>query len=118
MSGEREGMSGEREGMSGERKGMSGERKGMSGERRAVFGLEGWRRTVSCGGLDRSRVGEEHTLMGWVAGTRDLGALVFVDLRDRDGVTQVVLRREQGEEAYEAAKHLRAEFVVAVRGKV
>ena len=56
------------------------------------------------------------TLLGWVHRVRDLGALVFLDVRDRDGLTQVVF--SEGHPALDTAKHLRAEFVIGVTGTV
>jgi aspartyl-tRNA synthetase len=73
-------------------------------------------RTHTCGALRAQDVGQDVVLLGWVHRVRDLGSLVFIDLRDRYGVTQVVAR---GDEALLAdAKRLRSEFVVAVRGRV
>lgn len=63
-------------------------------------------------------VGQTVVLMGWVAKKRDFGPLTFVDLRDRDGVTQVVLNEETDAAAHARAKDLRGEFVVAVKGNV
>ena len=74
---------------------------------------EGWRRTHTCGELRAADVGRRVTLNGWVHGRRDHGAIYFVDLRDRYGITQVVL----GEEVSEAIK-LAAEDVVSVHGEV
>lgn len=75
-------------------------------------------RTHSCGALRAEDVGQEVVLMGWVARRRDFGPLTFVDLRDRDGVTQVVFNDEYSKEAHEKSKDARTEFVIAVKGEV
>ncbi len=75
------------------------------------------KRTHHCGQLKRSNVGQTVALNGWVNKRRDLGGLIFIDLRDRYGLTQVVFNPEQ-KALYEKAKELRAEDVVAVRGMV
>jgi aspartyl-tRNA synthetase len=75
-------------------------------------------RTHTCGELRTSDVGEQVVLMGWVAKKRDFGVLTFIDLRDRDGVTQVVMNEEDAGEAHAKAKNLRGEFVIAVKGTV
>ena len=75
-------------------------------------------RTHTCGELRESHVGQSVVLMGWVAKKRDFGILTFVDLRDRDGVTQIVLNEEDAGDAHAKAKALRGEFVVAVKGTV
>ena len=75
-----------------------------------------WTRTDTCGALRASDIGREVTLLGWVHRVRDLGALVFLDVRDRYGLTQIVV--QEGHAFLDTAKHLRAEFVVAVRGVV
>jgi len=81
--------------------------------------LGGWKRTATCGELRRSRAGRTETLMGWVKSVRDLGGVIFVVLRDRYGVTQVVFRPElMSPEQIEKAKRIGLEFVIAVRGKV
>ena len=76
------------------------------------------KRTRTCGELRASDVGKKVTLNGWVHGRRDLGGLIFVDLRDRYGKTQVVFSQQLDAEAYETAKSLRFEFVIAVTGIV
>jgi aspartyl-tRNA synthetase len=73
-------------------------------------------RTHSCGALRAQDVGEEVVLLGWVHRVRDLGSLVFIDLRDRHGVTQILARDDDALVA--DAKRLRSEFVVAIRGRV
>jgi aspartyl-tRNA synthetase len=78
--------------------------------------LGDWTRTDTCGGLRATDVGREVTLLGWVHRVRDLGALVFLDVRDRHGLTQVVV--QEGQAFLETAKRLRAEFVVGVKGVV
>ncbi|CDM65761.1 aspartate--tRNA ligase [Pyrinomonas methylaliphatogenes] len=80
--------------------------------------LGDWRRTHSCGELRLDHVGQTVTLMGWAARRRDFGPLTFIDLRDRDGVTQVVCDAERSPEAHMRAKEVRSEYVIAVRGPV
>jgi aspartyl-tRNA synthetase len=75
-------------------------------------------RTHSCGSLRVADVGKSVTLMGWVARRRDFGELTFIDLRDREGVTQVVLNSEDAPEAHAKAKEVRGEYVIAVTGEV
>ena len=76
------------------------------------------KRTHSCGALDIDDVGKQVTLMGWVARRRDFGELTFVDLRDRDGITQIVFNATDAPEAHAKAKEARGEYVIAVRGVV
>src|SRR5438132_10104277 len=74
-------------------------------------------RTHTCGELRESHVGQTVTLNGWVNTYRNQGSLVFIDVRDRYGITQVVF--EPGnKDLLAAAQELRSEFVVAVRGQV
>src|SRR5688572_4431067 len=79
--------------------------------------MENLRRTHSCGELTVNNEGQEALLMGWVGRRRDHGQLIFVDLRDRDGITQVVFNAET-DEPHQTAKSLRSEYVIAIRGKV
>jgi aspartyl-tRNA synthetase len=75
-------------------------------------------RTHSCGALRRENFGQRVTLMGWCARRRDFGPLTFIDLRDRDGITQVVVNQENAPEAHAKAKEVRGEYVLAVTGEV
>jgi aspartyl-tRNA synthetase len=76
------------------------------------------RRTHNCGELRESEVGQTVILNGWVHTYRDHGMFVFIDLRDRYGLTQVVFEPDRGKELFAAARELRSEYVVAVKGKV
>jgi aspartyl-tRNA synthetase len=75
-------------------------------------------RTHYCGALRNADVGKTVTLMGWAATRRDLGGVIFLDLRDRDGICQVVARPEVSVVAHDAADKVRTEYVVAVVGEV
>jgi aspartyl-tRNA synthetase len=75
-------------------------------------------RTHMCGELRASDAGSRATLMGWVNRRRDLGSLIFIDIRDRSGITQVVFDRQANAELHEKASGLRSEFVIAVAGEV
>lgn len=76
------------------------------------------RRTHVCGVFDKKLVGQEVVVMGWVHRRRDHGGVIFVDLRDRTGIVQVVFRPETSPEAHERAGELRSEWVVCARGVV
>jgi len=75
-------------------------------------------RSHYCGELREDDVGKTVTLMGWAATRRDLGGVIFLDLRDREGLCQVVARPEVSEAAHAAADRVRSEYVVAVVGEV
>ncbi len=77
-----------------------------------------YKRTHTCGDLTHHHVGQEVVLNGWVDGYRNFGGLVFVDLRDRYGITQVVFEPDAGAELQAQAGELRNEYVVGVKGKV
>jgi aspartyl-tRNA synthetase len=76
------------------------------------------RRTHGCGSLAAADAGREVVLMGWVLRRRDHGGVIFIDLRDRDGITQVVFNPEVAPEAHAKAESIRSEFVLGVRGRV
>ena len=80
--------------------------------------LDGWQRTHGCGELTSEDLDREVCLMGWVQFRRDHGGLIFIDLRDRNGLTQVVFSPEHNQTAHEQAHVLRPEYVLAVRGRV
>ncbi|MGD1210479.1 MAG: aspartate--tRNA ligase [Candidatus Acidiferrales bacterium] len=76
------------------------------------------KRTHYCGALRASDTDTNVVLMGWVHRRRDLGQLIFIDLRDRAGIAQIVFNKEQNPEAHAKAEELRSEFVAAVEGRV
>src|SRR5689334_2510649 len=83
-----------------------------------IENLNNLERTHSCGALRKEQVGECVTLMGWCARRRDFGPLTFIDLRDRDGLTQIVVNQEKASDAHAKAKDVRGEYVLAVIGEV
>ena len=76
------------------------------------------RRTHTCGQIRRDDIGKVVTLNGWVDVRRDLGGVIFIDVRDRYGKTQVVFNPQHSADAHTAAKQLRSEFVISVTGVV
>lgn len=83
-----------------------------------VSNLGDWRRTHDCNTLKGSDIGKKVTLMGWVQRRRDHGGVIFVDLRDREGITQVVMSPELNKQVHAQAEGIRSEFVIAVKGEV
>ena len=75
-------------------------------------------RTHTCGELRQGNIGQDVVLNGWVDTRRDLGGLIFIDLRDRYGITQVVFEPTFDKEAHELASKLRTEFVISIEGHV
>ncbi len=80
--------------------------------------LGGWGRTHHCCELGISDVDKHVVLMGWVQRRRDHGGLIFIDLRDREGITQVVFDPQRNEEAHRRAHNLRSEWVLGIKGQV
>lgn len=80
--------------------------------------MKGLKRTGYCGDVRIGHVGQEAVLCGWVQKQRNLGALLFIDLRDRSGICQIVFDAQSQQELFEKAEKVRGEFVIAVRGTV
>lgn len=80
--------------------------------------MQGLKRTHRCGELSRANIGETVTVMGWVQKNRNKGGIVFIDLRDRSGILQIIVEEEGTSQWMEKAAKLRSEFVIAVVGKV
>lgn len=79
----------------------------------------GLKRSHRCTELSTENIGENVTVMGWVQKSRNKGGIIFVDLRDRSGLLQIIFEEADcGEESFAKAEKLRSEFVVAVTGKV
>ncbi|MBI5682579.1 MAG: aspartate--tRNA ligase [Deltaproteobacteria bacterium] len=83
-----------------------------------IENLGDWKRDVYCGDTTAPHIGKEIMLMGWVQRRRDHGNLIFIDLRDRTGIVQVVFNPEFEKLVHEKAHHIRNEFVIAVKGIV
>lgn len=76
------------------------------------------RRTNMCGELRENNIGEEVVLMGWVQRERNLGSLIFIDLRDTTGICQIVVDSTVSEDIFKKAEKIRTEYVLAVKGGV
>ncbi|WP_027720461.1 aspartate--tRNA ligase [Maridesulfovibrio zosterae] len=87
-------------------------------EYRVIEPLGDWKRTHNCNEITSKNLGEEVLIMGWVQFRRDHGGLIFIDLRDREGLTQVVFSPEHSTNAHERAHAIRSEYVVAIKGQV
>lgn len=81
-------------------------------------GLAGLKRTNYCGEVTKSDLGKEVTVVGWAAKNRDLGGVIFIDLRDRTGIVQVVFNDEISEELFHNAEKIRSEYAIGVKGVV
>ncbi|MXW22539.1 MAG: aspartate--tRNA ligase [Candidatus Dadabacteria bacterium] len=77
-----------------------------------------WERSNFCGELTKKHIDKTVTLMGWVQSRRDHGGVIFVDLRDREGLCQIVFNPERDPKIHQTAEQLRDEWVIAVKGKV
>lgn len=76
------------------------------------------KRTNYCGNLRKEDIGTHQCVMGWVARVRDLGSLIFIDLRDRTGIVQLAFDENTNKEVFEAARSTRAEYVIVAKGNV
>jgi len=81
-----------------------------------VESIKDFKRTKYCGEVSLEDVGKEVVLTGWVDTRRDLGGIIFVDLRDRTGIVQVVFDEKMGEELLDKADSLRSEYCIGIRG--
>ena len=81
--------------------------------------MQGLKRSHRCGELSLANVGQNVTVMGWVQKSRNKGGIIFVDLRDRSGILQIIFEESDcGAESFAKAEKLRSEFVIAVTGRV
>ena len=80
--------------------------------------LAEWQRSCECGAPRKADIGREVVVMGWVDGRRDHGGVVFIDLRDRSGILQVVFNPEESRAAHQVAGDIRGEYVIAARGTI
>ncbi len=80
--------------------------------------MRGMKRTCMCAELGEKNIGEEVTVMGWVQKQRNMGNIIFVDLRDRSGILQIIFEEDGSNECINKAAKLRSEFVIAVKGTV
>ena len=81
--------------------------------------MKGLKRSARCAELSNKNIGETVTVMGWVQKSRNKGGIIFLDLRDRSGLLQIIFEESDiGKEGFEKAEKLRSEFVIAVVGRV
>ena len=81
--------------------------------------MVGLKRSHRCTEVTSAQIGEKVTVMGWVQKSRNKGGIIFVDLRDRSGILQIIFEENDcGTENFEKAEKLRSEFVIAVEGRV
>ena len=91
----------------------------IGGQEKMAESMRGMKRTCRCAELSEKNIGEEVTMMGWVQKQRNKGGIIFVDMRDRSGILQVIFEDGEINEAdFAKAEKLRSEFVIAVKGKV
>lgn len=90
----------------------------MKNSNEIIEELGSWKRTNSCGELRKNDIKKEVILMGWVQSRRDHGGLIFIDLRDRSGITQIVFDPKESAQAHQKAHHIKNEYVIAIKGMV
>ncbi len=90
----------------------------MMNSKEIIEKLNSWKKSHSCGELRKNDVEKNITLMGWVQSRRDHGGLIFIDLRDREGISQIVFDPEESAEAHQKAHSIKNEYVIAVKGRV
>jgi len=95
-----------------------GEGSKMKKSKEFIEPMGSWKKTNSCGELRENDIGKEVILMGWSQSRRDHGGLIFIDLRDREGISQIVFDPKDSAEAHEKAHIIKNEYVLAVKGKV
>lgn len=90
----------------------------MTKTKKYIEPMGSWKKTHSCGELSKNNIGKEVILMGWAQSRRDHGGLIFIDLRDREGISQIVFDPKDSVEAHKKAHIIKNEYVLAVKGKV
>ena len=90
----------------------------MTNVSKILESIGSWKKSHSCGELQKKDVGEHVTLMGWVQSRRDHGGLIFLDLRDRTGITQIVFDPKESYEVHQRAHNIKNEYVIAIKGIV
>lgn len=90
----------------------------MTKTKKIIEPMGSWKKTNSCGELKKNDIAKEVILMGWAQSRRDHGGLIFIDLRDREGITQIVFDPKDSAEAHKKAHIIKNEYVIALKGKV